>query len=38
LAEKAQKGGEKKLQKLHDNYIKQIDDMYAAKEKEIMTV
>ena len=38
LAEDAQKGGEEKLQKLHDKYIKQIDDMYAAKEKEIMTV
>ena len=38
LAEDAQKGGEEKLQKLHDKYIKQIDDMFAAKEKEIMTV
>ena len=38
LAEDAQKGGEEKLQKTHDKYIKQIDDMLAAKEKEIMTV
>ena len=38
LAEDAQKSGEEKLQKLHDKYIKQIDDMFVAKEKEIMTV
>ena len=38
LAEDAQKGGEEKLQKVHDKYIKQIDDMLAAKDKEIMTV
>ena len=37
-AEDAQKGGEEKLQKIHDKYIKQIDDMLAAKDKEIMTV
>jgi ribosome recycling factor len=38
LAEDTQKGGEEKLQKVHDKYIKQIDDMLAAKDKEIMTV
>ncbi len=38
LAEDAQKDGEEKLQKVHDKYIKQIDGMLAAKEKEIMTV
>ena len=38
LAEDAQKGGEEKLQKLHDKCIKQIDDMLVAKDKEIMTV
>lgn len=38
LAEDAQKIGEEKLQKIHDKYIKQMDDMLAAKEKEIMTV
>ena len=38
LAEDAQKGGEEKLQKMHDKYIKQIEDIYAAKDKEIMTV
>ena len=37
-SEDAQKGGEEKLQKIHDKYIKQIDDMLAAKDKEIMTV
>ncbi len=38
LAEDAQKDGEEKLQKVHDKYIKQIDYMLAAKDKEIMTV
>ena len=38
LAEDAQKGGEEKLQKIHDKFIKQIEDMLAAKDKEIMTV
>ncbi|MDR1003780.1 MAG: ribosome recycling factor [Prevotellaceae bacterium] len=38
LAEDAQKGGEEKLQKIHDKYIKQIDEMLEKKEKEIMTV
>jgi ribosome recycling factor len=38
LAEDAQKGGEEKLQKIHDRYIKQIDELLEKKEKEIMTV
>ncbi|MCF0196263.1 MAG: ribosome recycling factor [Bacteroidaceae bacterium] len=38
LAEDAEKDAEAKLQKMHDKYIKQIDDLLAAKEKEIMTV
>lgn len=38
LAEDAQKGGEEKLHKIHDKFIKRIDDMLAAKDKEIMTV
>lgn len=38
LAEDAQKDAEDKLQKLHDKYIKQIEALLAAKEKEIMTV
>ncbi|MDH6355032.1 ribosome recycling factor [Dysgonomonas sp. PH5-45] len=32
------KDAENSMQKIHDKYIKQIDDLYAAKEKEIMTV
>ncbi len=38
LAEDEQKNAEAKLQKVHDKYIKQIDDALADKEKEIMTV
>jgi len=26
------------MQKTHDRYIKKVDELYAAKEKEIMTV
>ncbi|MFV0468938.1 MAG: ribosome recycling factor, partial [Dysgonomonas sp.] len=32
------KDAENAVQKIHDKYIKQIDDLYATKEKEIMTV
>ena len=38
LSEDFQKDGEADLQKMHDKYIKQIDTLLAAKEKEIMTV
>lgn len=38
LPEDAQKDGEVKLQKLHDQFVKKIDDLLAKKEKEIMTV
>ncbi|MCF0197865.1 MAG: ribosome recycling factor [Bacteroidaceae bacterium] len=38
LAEDAEKDAEAKLQKMHDKYIKKIDELLAAKEKEIMTV
>lgn len=38
LAEDEQKNAEAKLQKIHDKYIKQIEDMLAEKDKEIMTV
>jgi len=38
LAEDAEKDAEDKLQKLHDKYIKKIEELLAAKEKEIMTV
>lgn len=32
------KDAENNIQKIHDKYIKKIDDLFAAKEKEIMTV
>lgn len=32
------KDAEASIQKIHDKYIKQIDELFAAKEKEIMTV
>lgn len=32
------KDGESELQKLHDKYIKHVDDAFAEKEKEILTV
>lgn len=38
LPEDAEKDAEAKLQKLHDSYIKKVEDMLAGKEKEIMTV
>lgn len=38
LAEDMAKDGEAEVQKLHDKFIKQLDEIYLAKEKEIMTV
>lgn len=38
LPEDVEKDAEGEVQKIHDRYIKKIDDLYAAKEKEIMTV
>lgn len=38
MPEDAEKDAEDEAQKLHDKFIKQIDDLYAKKEKEIMTV
>lgn len=38
LPEDVEKDAEAEAQKLHDKYIKSVDDMLAAKEKEIMTV
>lgn len=38
LSEDMQKDGEAQLQKIHDKYIKKVDDMLTDKEKEIMTV
>ena len=38
LSEDNEKDAEPELQKIHDKYIKKLDDLLAAKEKEIMTV
>lgn len=38
LPEDAQKDAEVKLQKIHDKFIKKVEDMLVAKDKEIMTV
>ena len=38
LSEDAEKDAEAEVQKLHDKYMKQIDSVFAAKEKEILTV
>ena len=33
-----QKDKEAQIQKVHDSFIKKVDELYAAKEKDIMTV
>lgn len=38
MSEDLEKDAEASMQKIHDKYIKKVDDMIAAKEKEIMTV
>jgi ribosome recycling factor len=38
MPEDVEKDAEGSVQKLHDKYLKQIDDLFAAKEKEILTV
>lgn len=38
MPEDVEKDAETKVQKLHDKYLKRIDDIFAAKEKEILTV
>ena len=38
MSEDVSKDGEGDVQKLHDKYMKQIDEVFAAKEKEILTV
>jgi ribosome recycling factor len=38
LPEDVEKDAEAEAQKIHDKYIKKIDEMLAAKENEIMTV
>ncbi len=38
MSEDVEKDAEASAQKLHDKYLKKIDDLFAAKEKEILTV
>lgn len=38
MPEDVEKDAEATVQKLHDKYLKKIDDLFAAKEKEILTV
>lgn len=38
MPEDVEKDAETKVQKLHDKYLKKIDEVFAAKEKEILTV
>lgn len=38
LSEDAEKNAEGDVQKLHDRFMKRVDELFAAKEKEILTV
>ena len=38
MPEDVEKDAETSVQKLHDKYLKRIDEVFAAKEKEILTV
>ena len=38
MPEDVEKDGEASAQKLHDKYVKRIDEIFAAKEKELLTV
>ena len=38
MSEDVEKDAEAQAQKLHDRYMKKIDELFAAKEKEILTV
>ncbi len=38
LPEDVEKDAEADVQKMHDKYIKKVDDIYALKEKEILTI
>jgi ribosome recycling factor len=38
VPEDVEKDAEEKVQKIHDKFIRKIDELYVAKEKEIMTV
>src|SRR5574344_208270 len=38
ITEDVEKDAEAEVQKIHDKYIKKVDELYAFKKKEIMTV
>ena len=38
VPEDVEKDAEAEVQKIHDKYVKKVDELYAVKEKEIMTV
>ena len=38
VPEDVEKDAENEVQKIHDKFIKRVDELYAAKEKEIMTI
>ena len=38
MSEDVEKDAEGDVQKIHDKYLKKIDELFAAKEKEILTV
>lgn len=38
MSEDIEKDAENEVQKIHDKYLKRIDELFAAKEKEILTV
>ena len=38
MSEDIEKDAETSVQKIHDKFLKKIDDIFAAKEKEILTV
>ena len=38
VPEDVEKDAEAEVQKVHDKFIKKVDELYIAKEKEIMTV
>ncbi len=38
MPEDVEKDAEATVQKIHDKYLKKIDEIFAAKEKEILTV
>jgi len=38
MPEDVEKDAEAQVQKIHDKFLKRIDEIFAAKEKEILTV